>query len=88
MPGRPGTHNTTRGAHVTTKTIEYPYIRAWGARLGSYAYFIDEQVEKARTLGAPANAIYQRSDGTWRTADDITDPGTREELDAIVEKMK
>lgn len=64
--------------------MEYPYIQAWGERLGSYQYYINDQIAKARESHAPANAIYQRQDGSWATADEVTEPTTRAYLEAAV----
>ena len=55
----------------------YPSIRAWGKYLGSYAYYIEEQVRKAQDDDAPLNAIYFGGTGPeprWITADEITNP--------------
>jgi hypothetical protein len=63
-----------------TEKQDYPYIWAWGRRLGSFRYFIEDQVEQARADNAPQNAIDRNQDGTWSTTDDITNPTTREAL--------
>ena len=50
------------------KQIEkYPWIVAWGHNMGSYAYYIDAQCEKAEQTNAPFDAIYQLDDGEWAT---------------------
>lgn len=43
-----------------TKTMNYPYIKAWGMYMGSYAYYIRDQQERAQQQNAPADAIYER----------------------------
>lgn len=58
---------------------QYPYIRAWGRMMQSYAYYIEGEVERAMADNAPANAIYQR-DGKWYTLDDIKSDDTRQEV--------
>lgn len=62
------------------KRNEYPWIVAWGRMLGSYPYYIDQQVAQARHDGAPNTAIYKDSTGTWQTTDDITSELTRHRL--------
>ncbi|MEB3023034.1 MULTISPECIES: hypothetical protein [Mycolicibacter] len=59
---------------------DYQYIRRWGRHMGSLDYYINDEIERARTDGAPANAIFRRDDGTWRTTDDITDPVLRKQF--------
>ncbi|ORW08468.1 MULTISPECIES: hypothetical protein [Mycolicibacter] len=61
-------------------TDDYPYIRLWGQRMGSFQYYIDDQIEQAREDGAPANATHRYLDGTWATTDDITDPAVRKQF--------
>lgn len=58
---------------------DYPYIRKWGAYVGSMPYYIAEQINRARETNAPPNAVYEVYDGNgptgqWRTTDDITSP--------------
>lgn len=63
----------------------FPWIRAWGWMMGSFKYYIDQEIERARTSGAPANATFRRYpqgggewDGkTWATTDDIENANTR-----------
>jgi hypothetical protein len=56
---------------------EYPFIVAWGVRMGSREYYIREQCEKASADKAPGNAIYQDTGGVWHTTDEITNTTTR-----------
>jgi hypothetical protein len=59
--------------------MEYPFIQAWGARMGSFKYYIDGQVEEAKKDKAPATAIYKSHDtGKWRTIDDVSNPEAKE----------
>ena len=39
--------------------MDYIYIRAWGQYMGSYAYYIRDQVATAHEDKAPGNAIYK-----------------------------
>ena len=69
---------------VGTKGEEdYPWIRKWGAVVGSRppgSRYLKEELERAREDGAPATAVYKKSDGVWVTTDDVTDPRTRHGL--------
>jgi len=53
--------------------MEYPYIVKWGRMLHSFGYFIESEIEKARRVNAPVTAVYQASDGTWITMEDLPD---------------
>ena len=67
---------------------DYPYIRKWGAILGSNPEFIRDEVEHAKKTNAPSNAVYWSiSDRCWRTTVDITNPNAREEL-GLLPKVK
>lgn len=46
--------------------MDYKYIRAWGAYMGSFDYYVNDQVAQARKDNAPEDAIYCR-DGKWAT---------------------
>jgi hypothetical protein len=61
-------------------TDDYPWIWRWGRLLGSFSYYIENEVKRAREDGAPQNAIYRRNDGTWATTDDVTSEDTRRQL--------
>jgi hypothetical protein len=51
--------------------VSYPFIRLWGKEMGSFPYYINDQIARATEDRAPYNAIYRRDDGVWRTVDDI-----------------
>jgi len=55
----------------------YPYIRVWGRLLGHPESRVRDQVELARSEGAPADAVYRQEDGNWITTGDITAAHTR-----------
>lgn len=59
---------------------DYPFIRLWGREMGSYAYYINDQVDLARKENAPENVISRDHDGTWKTTDDILSDNTRKRL--------
>lgn len=65
----------------------YNHIVAWGRMMGSFQYFIDGEVERARLANAPKTAIYCRSNGSWATYEDIESDYTRLTIDAILERL-
>jgi hypothetical protein len=65
---------------------KYPFICAWGARLGSFQYYIDGEVARAIEDGASDRAIYKSGDGKWRTIDDCQNEMAKEECEAWVKK--
>lgn len=66
---------------MTTKPVEpYFFIRAYGRMLGSFAPYIDHQIELARADNAPVHAVYRDRDGVWQTTDDIVSAETRRAL--------
>jgi hypothetical protein len=65
---------------------KYPFICAWGARLGSFMYYVDAEISRAIEDGAPARAIYKSGSGEWRTIDDCANSTTKEECEAWVAK--
>lgn len=58
--------------------VDYPWIRAWGRSLGSFDYYIDGQVRKARKDRADEYATYKRDDGTWATVDSLNEDTFRQ----------
>ncbi len=67
--------------------MDYKFIRAWCKMLGSFSYFVKNEVEQARRDNAPQNAVYRNADGRWVTYDEITSERTRERVTAIVGMM-
>ena len=49
---------------IRVAQVDHPYIRAWG-RDGSSHHYIQQEVEKARQMQAPQDAIHER-DGVGR----------------------
>lgn len=49
---------------------DYPFIRLWHETSGSFPYYINDLVNKARAENAPSTAIYRADDG-WKVVDDI-----------------
>jgi hypothetical protein len=68
--------------------MEYLMIRAWGKYMGSYAYYIRDQIATAKEDKAPTNAIYKKDDGTWATIEDVKGPtrATVENYAAAIQK--
>lgn len=67
----------------------YKWIRAWGFLLGSYPYYVNEQIQRAKDTNAPETAIYEKSapggirTGEWATKEDCR-PATQQQLEEIV----
>lgn len=60
---------------------DYPLIRAWGYRImGSYKYYVEMQLARARENNAPQDAVYRNEDGTWNRLDDIQNPMVKSQL--------
>lgn len=51
---------------------DYLYIRAWGKFLGSTQQHIEHMVTLAIASKAPQEAVYQATDGSWKTMDKLT----------------
>ena len=69
--------------------MDYIYIRAWHKMTGSYQYYIDGMVAKARQDSAPENAIYY-DDFThkWMTLDDVASSNTRARVTAFAKRLR
>lgn len=59
---------------------DFPFIEWWGARLGSFDYYIEDQKARAKALNAPNTAIYCNSKGDWKTIHDISSPSALAQL--------
>jgi len=70
------------------KPVKHKYIVAWGKYVDSKGYYIQEQLNKAEEDNAPLNAISRRSDGTWRTMDDIQDEGLKATLEEVARLVR
>lgn len=57
----------------------YPFIRAWGKIMGSFDYYIDDQIEEAVEDKCPQNVVYKDGD-IWKTIDDISNQKIKMEL--------
>lgn len=67
----------------TEKKLDYLYIRAWGRMLGSYADYVNAQLDTARKDKAPQDAIYKSEHG-WRRFTDVTSPFTQRTMKNIL----
>jgi hypothetical protein len=67
---------------------KYPFICAWGARLGSFQYYIDGEIERAMFDRASTRAIYKDNNGKWHTIDDVQNPEAKQFCLAWVEKNR
>lgn len=63
-----------------SKNDDYPWVRAYGQAMGSFPYYINDQVQLARRDRAPQNATRRNDDGTWATTDDIVNPSMRADM--------
>lgn len=71
---------------------EYPYIVAWGQMMGSYRYYVVNQVRQAKEDNAPPRAVYKNKDHAesktgWVTIDECCKP-TQYEIDAYIKGHK
>lgn len=59
-------------------SAKYPWIQKWGQWMGSYQYYIDQQLELAEETNAPLNATsYNEETKHWTTTDDIKQASMR-----------
>jgi hypothetical protein len=69
--------------------MDYPAIRAWGKLMGSYSYYIENEVALARANKAPQDAIYRRVDledkiTGWARVKDIKDLDKRSDMKVLL----
>jgi hypothetical protein len=67
---------------------KYPYIRAWGAMMGSFPHYIDSQIERATRNNAPWNATFVQgpswAEQTWSTIVECENYDTRKFCETYV----
>lgn len=68
--------------------LDYKYIRAWERMMASFPHYLEMQLEKARTEGAPETSIYRRDDGTWATFEDIKSENTKKQVARLVADLE
>jgi len=67
--------------------IKYPCIALWGGVMGSYPYYIREQMHIAELDNAPADAIYKQDSGEWARLSTMANQELRMELTAKLAEM-
>ena len=68
--------------------MKYLYVRAWGKLLNSYPWYVEREVEKAKSENASETAIYRREDGSWAVFGDIENEAAKIRVAAMVEDMR
>lgn len=64
---------------------DYPLIVEWGRIMGSYPYYVNNQLRKAEELNAPKNTIYfEHETGSPRTTDTMGNLELKKELEALL----
>jgi len=66
---------------------KYPYVYAWGKLMGSYNYYIENQMELAEKENAPKNATFRKDNGGWNTTTHLQ-PHTIAELNEYIAGTK
>lgn len=74
----------TNGRTIEELREAYPFIQAWGEYMGSFPYYIEDQLYLAHHDDAPADALSRNNDGTWDRWGDIPRDDVRNELLAMV----
>jgi hypothetical protein len=64
---------------------KYPYLVAWCRMMGSYDYYIQDQLQKAEETNAPHDCIYER-DGVWKRYSEIKNPDAVARIDRLMGK--
>lgn len=61
---------------LTGLADQYPYIILYGQFMDSSGYYINNELERAKSENAPHNAVFKRDDGSWfvMTDYDATSP--------------
>lgn len=54
------------------KNIKYKHLFAWDTMMGSYAYWVNDQQERAKADDAPLDAIFKNSEGGWERASTLS----------------
>jgi hypothetical protein len=70
------------------KPVKHKFVVAWGKYVDSKSYYIQDQLDLAEKENAPETAYSRRSDGTWRTIEQIEDPGLRATLEEYIKYLK
>lgn len=74
-----------RTFNSTQSVRDYPWIRAWDRMMGSFSYWTDMQLIRARADNAPQDAVYYNQDvGLWVTLEEIESEETRTRLEGYL----
>lgn len=75
------------GEDVSENTKTYPFITAWGRYMGSFQYYIDQQIALAMIEDAPEDAIYRAAmSGEWVRMADVTSQHAIDSIRFILSK--
>lgn len=77
---------------MTKQPRQFRHLRAWCVMMGSYPYYVADQIKRARESGAPEDAIYERYDakgatGVWVTFAEVTNENTRQVIETILTRL-
>lgn len=64
----------------------YKYVRAWCQFMGSFPYYITDQIDRAKEDNAPETAVYKNDNG-WVTLDQIVDQCTRTTIEVMADEL-
>lgn len=74
--------------------MDYLYIRAWCRLMGSYAYYTEDEIARARADKAPQTAIYHKGGGSpndpreWAVFEEIQNPEAKERVARYVKELE
>jgi hypothetical protein len=88
--------SNSKSVHDLSVHHGYRHLVAWGVHMGSYAYYIELQCQRAQEMGAPEDAIYlsgsEHAPGAreWRTFSDLQqgNPSLAPEITKYVEAIE
>lgn len=93
VPGRVRHAGGTVSPHKVRKkkVPDYPYIRAWCRMMGSYDYYLQNQLHRARAEKAPFDAVFERTElggtktGVWARFSEVENESTLDRIRKIME---
>jgi hypothetical protein len=66
--------------------MTYPYIRAYGIRMGWTIEYTNDMLDVATNEKAPQTAVYRRVNSTWITIDELSDE-ERQKVEESLQRM-
>ncbi len=73
---------------------KYKHLVAWCKMMGSYNYYIEDQIAKAKATNAPEDAIYEKmaEDGSgptdeWARFSEVTNQDTKMKIERLLESL-